>query len=156
MKNYNEKLTLDERILKILEKNKFSLEHLGTHFYKAVIKEIVISLSSAKNYEEFRKIEEQLKCYASSEYSLFYFDIAKRQFNVELDTFHRLIREASLNTKIMRNSSNNEKNYMILSLGFAKFILSTIDEVEKDKSNEEFEDDITHNLDTKPKKRTLK
>jgi len=120
---------LDEKILAVLKNNNFSLNKLGTYFYKDVIKKIVISFKACSNDEANVDL---LKA-AVNPYSELYKGVVRCFFNVNEASddlvleFHQIIKDACADTKITKGKSGNINNYLVMSYYFAKYMLSSFE-----------------------------
>ena len=100
----NEKEKKEVETLKILEKLGYSLTETGTYFYKDVIVKAIEQLQEATLEENYR----ELIIAINNDYSQFYFDIARNNYDVGLKTFHSCI-NISFQTRLQINKELQRK-----------------------------------------------
>ena len=81
---------VDIAIIQCLEKLGFPLDEMGTYLYKDVISNVIDSL--VKNDDEVQR--QQLTEQLNHTYSQFYFDVAKNDNDMGVNTFHAYIQKA--------------------------------------------------------------
>ena len=81
---------IDVIIIQCLEKLGFPLDEMGTYLYKDVISSVVDSLIKYDDDAQKQQLAEQL----NHTYSQFYFDVAKNDNDMGVNTFHAYIQKA--------------------------------------------------------------
>jgi len=114
---------LDLKILDVLKTNGFSVDDMGTFFYKEVIKKAVFSLMDCQQEMDITSLQQQIV----SPYSLFYYDIITKFNGINLESFHAYIKEAVLKSKMISKKQKAEKCYMPLAFYTASYMLSLLE-----------------------------
>ena len=81
---------IDTVIIQCLEKLGFPLDEMGTYIYKDVISNVIDSLIKSDDETQKQQLTEQL----NHTYSQFYFDVAKNDNDMGVNTFHAYIQKA--------------------------------------------------------------
>ena len=98
--DFTTKEQLEVDILKILESLGYPIDQTGTYFYKDIIVKAMKKIQNAKTEEEYVCLIMEM----NYNYSQFYFDIARNDYDIGLKTFHNCI-ELSYQSKKNQNSS---------------------------------------------------
>lgn len=106
--------TLDSIILEKLKEYNFSMSDIGTHYYKDIIKSIIISFKSTNGDKSVMEIREEVL----DPYSQFYFDIISNDY-MEINELHSIVYHAFVN----RKNININCDYMSLAFSLANSIL---------------------------------
>lgn len=94
LENISIEQELEMKIFDTLLELGFSIENVGTFFYKELIVEIAKTLNSKNAYGYENCDEEALKTLLNSRYSSIYIEIAKFYLEISCDTFHNRIKDA--------------------------------------------------------------
>lgn len=122
---------LELEVIRLLENLGYSLEEMGTFFYKDVIVGIVDALDCLTE-SDYKTFLESL----NSPFSQFYFNLARNERDIGTKSFHEYISKAHLSidvrkanrkivTKLYKNRSRN-MNYGEYALFLAKYVKDNI------------------------------
>lgn len=106
--------TLDNIILEKLSKYNFSMSDIGTHYYKDIIKAIIISLKNLNDDKSVMELREEVL----EPYSQFYFNIINNEYT-GINELHSIVYHAFIN----RENINKNDDYMSFAFKLANFIL---------------------------------
>lgn len=99
-------------ILNLLEEMGFSINKLGTYFYKDVIINIIKKLEILQSEEnDTKNYEVDLNKELVNPYSQFYFDLARNDYDIGTKTFHIYIQHS-----FSCLDTSKEKHYLLLNL----------------------------------------
>lgn len=93
---------VEMKIFDILLELGFSLEDIGTFYYKELILEIAKSLDKENTYGKEICDEQTLREMLMNRYSSIYIEKAKYNLNISSDAFHKSIRDAISNIDITK------------------------------------------------------
>ena len=110
--------------LNLLEELGYSIEKVGTYFYKDMILKIVEYLENLEEVNGFKKYNKLLEELANH-YSNFYFDLARNDLDVGIKTFHEILKNQI--SSIDHNNANEEKFHEV----FGTKEINNLDYVEK-------------------------
>lgn len=102
--NLSEEKKLEVDTLNVLELLGYPLEQTGTYFYKDIIVKIIKQMQESISIESYQMLISAL----NNDYSQFYFDIARNNYDVGLKTFHNCI-NTSRKTKKRKNLTLQQK-----------------------------------------------
>lgn len=106
--------TLDNIILEKLSKYNFSMSDIGTHYYKDIIKAIIISLKNLNDDKSVMELREEI----FNPYSQFYFNIINDEYT-GINELHSIVYHAFVN----RENINKNDDYMSFAFSLANSIL---------------------------------
>lgn len=102
---HDDAISLEElEVIAILEEMGFSLDYIGTYFYKELIMAILNQLKGVPVRFEVLS-EEELTEQLNNPFSQFYFDIARNDLDIGIKTFHAAISKAIEEIDNDKNSS---------------------------------------------------